>query len=87
MSEIQVQEKQVRSPDMTVFSNWLDSDSLLCLQNDAKSIEKAEEAKLKAKYPQVARPGPQFLQKRLTKGVSLEHISPERYPHADLLSL
>lgn len=31
--------------------------------------EKEEESKLKAKYPQLQRPGPQFLQKRLQKGV------------------
>ena len=40
-------------------------------QDDAHSIEKEEEAKLKAKYPAVARPGPGFLQKRLQKGVCL----------------
>jgi hypothetical protein len=34
-----------------------------------KKAEKEEEEKLKAKYPQVQRPGPQFLQKRLQKGV------------------
>lgn len=39
------------------------------LQEDAHDIEKEEEAKLKAKYPAVARPGPGFLQKRLQKGV------------------
>ena len=33
--------------------------------------EKEEEEKLKAKYPHVQRPGPQFLQKRLQKGVSV----------------
>ena len=39
-------------------------------------VEKIEEAKLKAKYPTAARPGPgghsAFLQKRLAKGVSTE---------------
>lgn len=29
-----------------------------------------EDDKSKSKYPQVQRPGPQFLQKRLQKGVS-----------------
>jgi len=37
-------------------------------KEDGKAIEKEEEAKLKAKYPSVARPGPGFLQKRLQKG-------------------
>jgi len=37
-------------------------------EEQSKNMEKEEEAKLKAKYPQVARPGPQFLQKRLHKG-------------------
>lgn len=35
--------------------------------------EKEEETKLKAKYPALQRPGPQFLQKRLQKGVSLHY--------------
>lgn len=38
--------------------------------DEMKQIEKEEEAKLIAKYPSVARPGPAFLQKRLQKGVS-----------------
>lgn len=43
--------------------------------NDVKPNEKEEEeAKLKAKYPSVARPGLGFLQKRLQKGVSLHFI-------------
>ncbi|XP_015783381.1 cAMP-regulated phosphoprotein 19 [Tetranychus urticae] len=36
--------------------------------NDPVKTEREEEAKLKAKYPSVQRPGPQFLQKRLQKG-------------------
>ncbi|RWS08452.1 cAMP-regulated phosphoprotein 19-A-like protein, partial [Dinothrombium tinctorium] len=35
---------------------------------ELKRAEKEEEAKLKAKYPSVPRPGPQLLQKRLQKG-------------------
>ncbi|XP_046913446.2 endosulfine alpha isoform X1 [Dermatophagoides farinae] len=35
---------------------------------ESKMAEKEEESKLKAKYPQLQRPGPQFLQKRLQKG-------------------
>ncbi|KAI1301216.1 Alpha-endosulfine [Halotydeus destructor] len=35
---------------------------------DVKQLEMVEEAKLKAKYPSVTRPGPGFLQKRLQKG-------------------
>jgi len=35
---------------------------------ELKMAEKEEETKLKAKYPQIQRPGPQFLQKRLQKG-------------------
>lgn len=35
---------------------------------ELKMAEKEEESKLKAKYPQIQRPGPQFLQKRLQKG-------------------
>lgn len=43
------------------------------LQNtELKMAEKEEESKLKAKYPQLQRPGPQFLQKRLQKGVSVQ---------------
>jgi len=37
-------------------------------EEDLRSAEKEEEAKLKAKYPSVAKPGPGFLQKRLQKG-------------------
>ena len=37
--------------------------------SDLKQLEREEEAKLKAKYPSVGRPGPGFLQKRLQKGV------------------
>jgi len=37
-------------------------------KSDLKKAELEEEAKLKAKYPSVQRPGPQFLQKRLQKG-------------------
>lgn len=40
---------------------------------DSRIAEKEEETKLKAKYPQLQRPGPQFLQKRLQKGVILVH--------------
>lgn len=40
-------------------------------ESDLKRLEKEEEAKLKAKYPSVSRPGPGFLQKRLQKGVSV----------------
>jgi len=36
--------------------------------NISAKAEKEEEEKLKAKYPHVQRPGPQFLQKRLQKG-------------------
>lgn len=36
---------------------------------DMQQLEREEEAKLKAKYPSVSRPGPGFLQKRLQKGV------------------
>ncbi|CAG2113871.1 unnamed protein product [Medioppia subpectinata] len=38
------------------------------LTNISTKEEKEEEEKLKAKYPHVQRPGPQFLQKRLQKG-------------------
>jgi len=38
------------------------------LQEEERRIEQEEEAKLKNKYPNVARPGPGFLQKRLQKG-------------------
>ncbi|KAF7492391.1 hypothetical protein SSS_09135 [Sarcoptes scabiei] len=38
------------------------------LTKDSRIAEKEEETKLKAKYPQLQRPGPQFLQKRLQKG-------------------
>jgi len=44
-------------------------------KNDSKKAEKEEEEKLKAKYPQVQRPGPQFLQKRLQKGVRIQLIA------------
>jgi len=37
-------------------------------EEQTKSMDKDEEARLKAKYPMVARPGPGFLQKRLQKG-------------------
>jgi len=37
-------------------------------KEDSKRVEKDEEAKLKAKYPSVARPGPGLLQKLLQKG-------------------
>jgi len=37
-------------------------------QGGIKKVEQEEEAKLKAKYPQVQKPGAQFLQKRLQKG-------------------
>ena len=38
--------------------------------------EKEEESKLKMKYPSIQRPGPQFLQKRLQKGVSFRANQP-----------
>lgn len=43
--------------------------------------EKEEESKLKMKYPSIQRPGPQFLQKRLQKGVS----APARHTDCDSL--
>ncbi|XP_074600970.1 endosulfine alpha isoform X2 [Brevipalpus obovatus] len=38
------------------------------VEDNSVRIEKEEEAKLKAKYPSVQRPGPLFLQRRLQKG-------------------
>lgn len=43
----------------------------------AATVEAAEEAKLRSKYPSVGRPmagHSAFLQKRLTKGVSTQHF-------------
>ncbi|RWS27054.1 cAMP-regulated phosphoprotein 19-A-like protein [Leptotrombidium deliense] len=40
----------------------------MLFQEELQKAEKEEEAKLKAKYPSVVRPGPQLLQKRLQKG-------------------
>ena len=51
------------------------AESVANTTDEMKQIEKEEEAKLIAKYPSVARPGPAFLQKRLQKGVSKAEFS------------
>ena len=54
------------SPELDMVDN-LPSDAQA--SSDMKELEREEEAKLKAKYPAVSRPGPGLLQKRLQKGV------------------
>ena len=44
-------------------------------EEEEASVMREEEAKLKVKYPAVARPGPAFLQKRLQKGVRVRQAT------------